>query len=165
MADHTPFYIPTHFAGQRIKFRVPYSMPGELVVANATTGVEFPEASFLHNIELAFEIWAVHLGASQLDANGNPQAAPAPGINKFWRVRIQDVSKNQLITKNAQLVAGLTDDDTNTWFWRVPYTLVRAEGFLVSVDNLLPAAPGNDLRAEITYRGFLLVLAPPSETR
>jgi len=165
MADHTPFYIPSHFAGQRIKFRVPYSMPGELVVANGQTGVEFPEASFLHNIELAFEIWNVHLDASQLDANGNPQAAPAPGINKFWRTRIQDVSKNQLITKNAQLVNGLQDNNTGTWFWRVPYTLVRSEGFLVSVDNLLPAAPGNDLRAEITFRGFLLVLAPPSETR
>jgi hypothetical protein len=164
MADHTPFYIPKTFAGKRIKFRVPYSMPAELIVGNAGAGIEFPEASFLHSIELPFEIWNMQLSASQL-VNNIPVAAPAPGIDKFWRVRIQDVSKNQLMTKNAQLVATLTDNDAGTWFWRIPYTLVRAEGFLISVDNLLPVAPGNDLRAEITFRGNLLILEPPSETR
>jgi hypothetical protein len=166
MSDaHSPFYIPTHFAGKRIKFRVPYTMPGELVVPNGTTGLDFPEATFLHTVELDFEIWSAKFAASQLDGNGVPIAEPAPGINKFWRVRIQDVSKNQLVTKNAQLVATLIDTNSGEWFWRVPYSIVRAEGFQVTIDNLLPAAPGNDLRAEVTFRGFLLVLEPPSETR
>ena len=163
--QNMPYKVPTHFAGQRIKFRIPYSMPGELIVENGGAGIEFPEASFLHNIELPFEIWNMQLSASQLDDDGVPIAEPPPGIDKFWRVRVQDVSKNQLITKHAQLVATLTDNDTGTWFWRIPYTLVRAEGFLVAVDNLLAPAPGNRLRAEITFRGFNLVLEPPSETR
>jgi hypothetical protein len=141
-------------------------MPGELTVENGAAGIEFPEAAFLHSIELPFEIWNMDLQASLLDENGDPIAAPPPGIDKFWRLRIQDVSKNQLITKNAQLAATLKDTNTNTWFWRYPYTLVRAEGFLISVDNAIPGSvdPG-DLRAEITFRGFLIVLEPPSETR
>lgn len=157
-----PYKVPTHYAGQRIKFRVPYTMPGELILNAAAAGIEFPEATFLHSIELPFEIWDMKVNAAQLDGQNVPIAAPAPGINEFWRLRVQDVSKNQLMTKNAQLVQTLIDDDSGTWYWRVPYTIVRAEGFQVSVDNLLAA---NALRAEITFRGFLIVLAPPSETR
>lgn len=160
-----PYKLPTHYAGKRIKFRVPYTMPGELIVANAGQGIEFPEATFLHSIELPFEVWDMIPHASQIDVNDNPLAAPAPGIDKFWRIRVQDVSKNQLMTKNAQLVDTLIDRNSLIWFWRCPYTIVRAEGFQVSVDNLLPAAPGNRLRAEVTFRGFLIVLDPASETR
>lgn len=157
-----PYKVPTHFAGRRIKFRVPYTMPGELNVAAAAAGVEFPEATFLHSVELPFEVWDMNVDAAQLDGQNVPVAAPAPGINHFWRIRIQDVSKNQLVTKNAQLVQTLLDNSDGVWYWRVPYTIVRAEGFQVAVDNLLAA---NTLRAEVTFRGFLVVLEPPSETR
>ncbi len=163
-----PYKVPTHYNGLRIKLRVPYTMPGELILANAAQGIVFPAATFLHSVELPFEVWDMSIGASQslLGApNFIPIAAPAPGIDKFWRIRVQDVSKNQLMTKNAQLVDQLTDNDAGIWFWRIPYTIVRAEGFEVTVDNLLPAAPGNFLRAEVTFRGFTLVLEPPSETR
>lgn len=166
MADnHSPYYIPTHFAGQRIKFRVPRTMPGELTVGNGVVGLDFPPATFLHSVELPFEVWSVKFAGAQLDDNGNPQAAPAPGINQFWRARISDVSKNQNITQAANLIQTLVDDESGEWFWRVPFTIVRQEGFDVTIDNLLPAAPGNDLRAAVNFRGFLLVLEPPSETR
>jgi hypothetical protein len=160
-----PYKLPTHFAGKRIKFRVPYTMPGELLVANAGQAIEFPEGTFLHATELPFEIWDIVPHATQVDANGIPLAPPAPGIDKFWRLRLQDIAKNQIITKNAQLVDTLVDRNAGIWFWRVPYTVVRAEGFQVAVDNLLPAAPGLRLRAEVTFRGFLIVLEAPSETR
>jgi hypothetical protein len=157
-----PYKVPTHYNGMRIKFRVPYTMPGELDVAAGGAGIDFPEATFLHSVELPFEIWDLSIDAAQLNDNDVPIAAPAPGIGHFWRLRIQDVSKNQLITKNAQLVQTLTTRNEGIWYWRIPYTIVRAEGFQVAVDNLLPAAT---LRAEITFRGFLIVLEPPSETR
>lgn len=164
--NQIPGVMPTHFTGRRIKFRVPYTMPGELIVPNGTAGLEFPEAAFLHNIELPFEIWDMSLHAAQLDPEtGEVLADPLPDIDQFWRLRIQDVSKNQAITKNAQLAAGLKDTNTDTWFWRYPYTIVRAEGFQVSIDNLLPDDPGNELRTAITFRGYLIVLSPASETR
>lgn len=156
-----PYKVPTHFNDRRIKYRVPYTMPGELIVAAAQIGLDFPEATFLHTIELPFEIWNVKLAAAQL-VNNIPVAEPAPGINQFWRIRVQDVSRNQLMTKNAQLAATLIDDDWGGWYWRVPYTVERAEGFQVTIDNTLAA---NALRAAVTFRGYLLVLNPPSETR
>ena len=155
------------FAGKRIKFRVPYTMPGEFIVANAGVNVPFPEAAFLDNVELPFEIHSVMLAASQslLAAPFIPLAEPAPGIDKFWRVRIEDLAKNQVVTKNAQLVDTLVERNSRSWYWDYPYTIVRSEGFNVNVDNLLPAAPGNVLRAEITFKGYLVVVMAPSEVR
>lgn len=158
----------TQYNGRRIKFRVPYTMPGELIVANAGLNIPFPEGTFLHSVDKPFEIWNVKLQATQSLLGGAafaPIAAPAPSIDKFWRVRVRDLSKNQEITKNAQLVDTLKDSNDNVWHWGVPYTIIRAEGMEVSVDNLLAAAGGNVLRAEIAFRGYLLILEPPSETR
>jgi subtilisin family serine protease len=141
-------------------------MPGELIVNAATQNVPFPEGTFLHSVDKPFEVWGVKLLASQ-SVNGGvgfiPIAAPAPNIDKFWRVRMRDLSKNQEITRAAQLVDSLVDNDDNVWWWTPePYTIVRAEGFDVSVDNTLAV---NFLRAEVTFRGYLLILEPPSETR
>jgi hypothetical protein len=36
--------LPARFAGRDITFRVPFSMPGELIVAAGSVGVQFPEA-------------------------------------------------------------------------------------------------------------------------
>lgn len=162
--NEVPYILPTHFAGKPILYRFPYTMPGELVLDNGATGIEFPE-TFIHASELPFEVWGMKIAASQLNGNGDPIAAPAPGINKFWRLRIQDLTKNQNMTKSGQLAATLVDDDSGNWFWRIPFTIERAEGFTVTIDNLLPAAPGNQLRAEITFRGYLIQLSPASETR
>lgn len=163
---HPDPILPTHYDGRRIKFRLPYTMPGELITTNAILNQAFPEGTFLHSVDKPFEIWSVKLVASQSVAGGAafaPIAAPAPNIDKFWRVRMRDLSKNENITKNAQLVDSLVDTDTGVWWWTPqPYTIVRAEGFDVSVDNLLA---NNFLRAEITFRGYLLILEPPSETR
>ncbi len=158
------FYVPEKYNGRRIKFRSPYTMPGELVLAAGALNTPFPEATFLQTVDKPFEIWDVVLRAAQSvgDTPFLPVADPAPSIDQFWRIRMQDLSKNQNITKNAQLVATLVDNDDDIWRWPIPYTIIRAEGFDISVDNLLPV---NFLRAEITFRGYLLVLEPPSETR
>ncbi|KKL21528.1 hypothetical protein LCGC14_2444570 [marine sediment metagenome] len=153
------------FAGKRIKFRVPYTMPGELIVPSPGVNIPFPDATFLQNVELPFEIHSVMLTASQSvlgGANFIPIAEPAPGIDEFWRVRISDTSKNQDITKNAQLAATLKNTNRNVWDWKIPFTIIREEGFQVAIDNLLAA---NFLRAEISFIGYHLVLTPPSETR
>jgi hypothetical protein len=159
-----PYNLPEMYDGKKIKMRLPYTMPGELVLDNGAVGIDFPDGTFLHSVDKPFEVWGMKLSASQLVAS-IPVAAPAPDINKFWRVRVVDVSKNYLMTKAAALVATLIDSDTGDWYWRCPYTIVRAEGFQVTVDNLLSANPGNQLRAEVEFRGFQLIIDPPSNTR
>jgi len=160
-ANPSPFYIPETFSGRRIKFRVPYTMPGELIVNAETTGIDYPEGTFLHSVELPFEVWEMSMTGSLLE-EGQPFIPPVAGIDKFWRLSVRDLSKNQQITKSASLVSNLKDSNTDTWYWRVPYTLVRAEGFQVTVDNLLSE---NQLRSEVSFRGYLLVLEPASENR
>ena len=160
-----PEYLPEFYNGQRITFRSPYTMPGELVLANTAVNIEFPEGTFLFGVDKPFEIHRVKFSGSQGGVADpfTPVAAPAPGIDDFWRVRIEDISKNQLLTKNAQLIASLTESNTNMWPWGMPYTIVRSEGFQVTVDNLLTAP--NRLRAAISFEGYLLVVAPASTTR
>lgn len=160
--NEMPYKVPTRYAGETIKYRHPYTMPAELIVAAGLSGVVFPAATFLHTVDTPFEIWDVKLTASQLNGQNVPIAAPAPNLNKFWRVRMTNVTKEKLMTKNAQLVDTLVDSADNIWYWRCPLTIERAEGFEVAVDNLLA---NNSLRAEITFRGFQIFLQPPSETR
>jgi hypothetical protein len=161
-----PPAAPVAYDGKPIRLRVPYTMPGELILTASAVNTPFPEGTFLHSTELPFEIWGMKLTASQSDAASPfvPVADPAPSINKFWRVRIEDRTKSQLMTKSAQLVSSLVEsDETGLWQWSPrPYTIVRAEGFNVAVDNLLTTRA---LRAEVTFRGYLLVLEPPSEHR
>lgn len=155
----------THFNGLRIKYRVPYTIAGELIVAAGGANTPFPAATFLNTVDKPFEIREVNLQASQSllgGANFIPIAEPAPSIDKFWRLRMRDVSRNQEITKNAQLAATLKRTNSNVWFWDDFAYIERAEGYEIAIDNLLAA---NFLRAEITFEGYLLVLAPPSETR
>lgn len=177
--------LPSHFAGRPIAFRVPYHMPGELVVANNTAGVPFPDATFLHTVDKPFEIHRVIARVTPM-TNETPPAVVSPVslvvqqqslqeiLESYVRLRIQDTSKNENLTKNPSLMGGLSPKSTRVWEWEDPYTLVRAEGFAVTVDNLAPNnfvidavvdQTCNNLRIELAFQGYLIVVAPPSETR
>lgn len=168
--------LPAKFAGRNISFRVPFSMPGELVVQAGAVGVQFPEATFLHNSDKPFEIHRVIPRVTGLDNNQVVATVTSNGVvteltdpallEKLTRIRIFDFSKNENLTKNAQLLDTLTKGTSEkTWEWAEPYVLVRSEGFQVTVDNIAAAATADFTRVEITFQGFLIVVAPPSESR
>lgn len=159
--------LPARFAGRDITFRVPFSMPGELIVAAGSVGVQFPEATFLHNSDKPFEIHRLIPRVSGLDENEallDPQ--PTDLLERATRIRVFDFSKNENLTKNAQLLDSLTKGTSEkTWEWAEPYVLSRSEGFQVTVDNLATTAIANYTRIELTFQGFLIVVAAPSESR
>jgi hypothetical protein len=142
-------------------------MPGELIVAAGSVGVQFPEATFLHNSDKPFEIHRLIPRVSGLDADEallDPQ--PTDLLERSTRIRIFDFSKNENLTKNAQLLDSLTKGTSEkTWEWAEPYVLSRSEGFQVTVDNLATTAIANNTRIELTFQGFLIVVAAPSESR
>ena len=160
--------LPAKFAGRDITFRVPFTMPGELVVAAGNIGVQFPEATFLHNSDKPFEIHRVIPRVTGLDAQ---QVVVSPLVDpnllqRLTRIRIFDFSKNENLTKNAQLLDTLTKGTSEqTWEWAEPYVLVRSEGFQVTIDNVATAGVAPFTRIELTFQGFLIVVAPPSESR
>lgn len=207
--------LPEFFAGKKVTYRIPYSSPGEIVVDNNTTGTPYPEATFLVSIDKPFEVHRAIFRVTPYTVNGTQQQPFSPVtldlhpalprlLEKYVRVKVRDTSKNEQLNKSAQILDDLVQSETRTWEYEEPYTLVRSEGFEVTVDNLAPATftvsnaagyyaldanqapapPGptpqvalggvainpisetcTALRIETTFEGFLLVVAPASETR
>jgi hypothetical protein len=160
--------LPVEFAGKEITFRIPYSMPGEMQLEADSQGVQFPEATFLHNVEKCFEIHRVLVRLTALDDSTPPVILTTQPtiLDKLTRLRITDTSKNEVLTKNAQLVDSMLKDNERTWEWEDPYTLVRSEGFQVAVDTEAGYPAGTEvIRVEITFQGYLIVIGAPGESR
>lgn len=175
--------LPLQFAGKDITFRIPYNIAAELDVGPNLSGIVFPEASFLHNVDKPFEI---HRMIVRLTAKGTPEGFMSPTIlepqpttlEERVRLRILDFSKNENLTKSATLVALLLSRFTGAWDWEEPYTIVRSEGFQVQIDTLdFPAVVVLDenvepervivqfVRVEVNFQGYLDIIGPPSEVR
>jgi hypothetical protein len=176
--------LPTHYADQLIRFRIPRSQPGELVVAmGAQAGTPFPDATFLSNNDKPYEIHRLGIRISPMDNNAQPaQISPAAQIlfpelatllQKYVRIRIEEMSTSAKLNAVDQRVDGLLDQLTGFWEFEEPYTVVKGQQFQVFVTNDLtvPFTLPNqgptigNLRIELTWVGFNLVVAPPSETR
>lgn len=175
--------LPLQFAGKNITFRIPYNISAELDVGPNQSGIVFPEASFLHNVDKPFEIHRVKI---DLTAKGTPEGFSAPTVlepqpttlEKRVRLRMLDFSKNENLTKSATLVEQLIERDTGFWDLEEPYTIVRSEGFQVQVDTQdYPAVVILDdtiqpervdvqfIRVEVNWQGYLDIIGPPSEVR
>lgn len=184
--------LPQLFDGQEIKFRIPYSMPGELAVditANVPPfSTQFPAATFLHNVDKPFEIHRVipritlltTVSAVDFVVLSPTGTDPITGFEKLVHLRIDDTSKNEKWTKAPQLISDMVNKNTGVWELECPYTIVRSEGFNVEVDvqrfspnPFLVSVPAgsptlttiNKIRVDLTFEGYLVVIAPPSETR
>lgn len=165
--------LASEFANRTIRFRIPYEMAGELTVAFSASGVQFPAATFQHSIDKPFEIHRMIPRVTAIDANGLVMATqPAQDtLFRLVRMRIEDYSKNELMTRAPTLISVLVKGTSEqTWEWAEPYTIVRSEGFAVTVDSLVVPAPNfspavTSLRVELSFQGFLIVVAPPSDIR
>lgn len=186
--------LPTHFAGKPITYRIPYSMHGEQLVDLGTlpTSVQFPEATFLHNVDKPFEIHRMvpritcmsHDDQANTDSVIYPQPQIGSGLERAVRLNIQDNSNNENLTKVSDTIENLTPNNSRVWEWKDPYTIIRSQGFQILINvGLLTATlaqiistcvegtPGctaitiDKLRIDIDFQGYLIVVAPPSENR
>ena len=158
-------------------------MSGEVLISASVSGAFFPDSTFLNSVDKPFEVWRMIVRLTAFDAQTPPEIIePQPlTLDRRIRLAIEDLSKNQNMTKAPTLVSTLQRGSTEpSWEWEVPYTIVRAEGFNVQVDSLafptlcvpditncanLVAVAVDQVRVEIDFEGFLLYLEPPSETR
>ena len=175
-------HLPTHFAGKPIGLRIPHSIAGELLVANATTATQFPDATFLNATDKPFEIHRAIISLTPFD-NQATSVIVSPAVmlllvqdlrsvlEDYIRLNVLDVSKNEKITKNAALVRTLLKNNERAWEWDAPYTIIRGEALQVLVDNIAPAtfvagaATVANIRVNINFQGHLLVISPASESR
>ena len=162
--------LPDTWAGRKIMMRIPYMMPGEISLMSAEPGRLFPAATFEMNVDKPFESHRCKPFVVALDDNGdvlNPQPVQET-LQSLIRIRINDLGKNELMTKAPALLPLITKGSAEqTWEWAEPYTLVRSESFQVTADALAFTNFDDveNLRFAFAFQGFLLVVAPPSESR
>jgi hypothetical protein len=174
--------LPLQFAGRDISFRIPYNLYAEQVFDANQNGGSFPEASLLHNIDKPFEQHRWIMSVTGLDANDAIIEPQPTTLEKRVKLRIQDLSKNESITKSATVFENFLKANEQTWELDEPYTLVRAEGYQVTVDvGALPTicvlnqtdpdctattpVTCTQVRVQINLQGYLIVVAPPTANR
>ena len=172
--------LPSTWGDRLITMRVPYTMEGELIMANNVSS-QFIDALFTNNVDMPFECHRMIPRVTALD-DANVALANQPSqdlLQSLARLRLVDFGKNVNMTKSPTLLNTLTKGSSErTWEWAEPYYLIRSEGFQATIDTLafpiwdggqIPTAPPTvplvSLRIEIAFQGFLCVVAPPSNTR
>lgn len=162
--------LPTHFAGLEIKQRIPYHMYGETSLIASQTGFEMDSTPFTNTVAKPFEVHrfiprVVAIGDASLPVD--PQSDQSL-LQSLVRANIQNVGLNEQITKVSTPLDSLVKGSTErTWEWADPSTLPTSYSFRVTLDTLaFPAAADYDtLKIGISFQGYLLVTAPPSEAR
>lgn len=165
--------LPEMWAGRKITMRVPYEMAGEITLTSLQSGLQFPDATFLHNIDKPFEIHRCKPVVTALDTNGIPESdqPSQETLLQLAKVRITDLGINETITKASTLLALLIKGTAeNTWEWAEPRTIVRAENFqivaeAVDLTNFVADGVLTKLKLSWIFEGFLLIVAPASESR
>ena len=165
--------LPDQWAGRKITARTPYEFAAEVPLISAQVGQQYPEASFLHNVDKPFEIHRLKPFCVALDDNGDvlpalPAAFSQDDLQSLVRVAIADNGKNTKMTKSPTLLPLLVKGTAErTWEWAEPYTITRSEGFQVVLDATAFTNFANLVTLNVgwIFEGFLLVVAPASESR
>jgi hypothetical protein len=176
--------LPTTYDGKAITWREPYTLGGELIVPNNSQGNQFPEATFLHNVDKPGEFHRMIIRLTPFDDDAPPAILPPPFIGavenldtllaKYIRLRVRDTAKNENLTKTALLADSLVRRNELIWSFFCPYTMTKSEGFEVSVDSILQdftitvgatTLTVHNVRVEIAFQGYLIYIASPSEAR
>jgi hypothetical protein len=154
-------------------FRVPYALSGTITVTSSQVGVQFADAVFINNVDKPFEVHRMIPRVTGFDTATPAVMLASPPtdeeMEKILRLKISDLSLNQAMMKSSTYLEALTKGTAEkTWEWAEPYTIDRAEGFQVVVDaDAFPVYNPvlGAIRLELTFQGFLIVVAPPGENR
>ena len=162
--------LPETFAGRRIAFRVPFTMPGTMVIGSSAGPVQFPTATFMQTEDKPFEIHRVIPRLSNVNT-----AIPESTLMRMVSIRMEDLGKEQFLTKqplagqpqDIQIINIVKGDVEKTWEWPDPYYLRKNENIIVSLQSIpYPTeVEGVGIQVEIVLEGFLIVIAPPSDRR
>lgn len=162
--------LPATYAGIPIMFRVPFIMQTTKVLTTAQNGVSFPEASVTHGIDKPFEVHRMIPRITGLDGSDVILFAQPDDdlMESLINVTIRDFGKNQALVKSSTCVADLVKGSAErTWEWAEPYYLKQGDGFEIGGrSETFPAGfTATKLRVQISFQGFLVVLAPPTDRR
>lgn len=152
-------------AGKRRKImrRMPYSMGASIDVLSSEPGRQFPAASFLHNVDMPFEVHRLVPRVIGVDASDPTQVVlPLVEGDRFISFRVTEFGKkeNEVLTKASTLVPSVIKSNTeHTWEWTEPNYLQKSEGYTVRIDSSVFDDSEVIWRTQFLFQGYLLVLA------
>lgn len=154
---------------QKITFRTPYVMFGEVVIGPLESGIQFGPNQFAHNEDRPFEIHRLLPRVYALDNDGVmlPVQPPAEELMALVQFKIDDFAKNQTFSKSATPIIDAVKGPTDlTWEWADPYYLIRTGELATQLDSAVyPYSDVDALLIRLAFEGFLCTLAPASERR
>lgn len=159
--------LPTHFDGRRILERIPFTMPGELVVAASANQRPFAQNTFMYAADLVVELTSVGIDVACLSSDAVPIATPAAVADtlRMVRARAKGSGKTRDLFKNTQLLSSLVEQtrlaDKGVWRFDSPYYLINGQGWDVEIDNSIPSASAaGGVNVAWSFRGAQLILGP-----
>lgn len=161
--------LATTYAGQRITYRVPFAMTGFVDLPIVTGGAPFAERQadrnfFLHNGDKPFEVHRMRPTALAVNAGVFSAAVAQETLIAPIQVALRERSRNQAMTASFVPLLNLIKGSAEmTWEWAEPMTLVRGEGYFLKAASR--QTTGDPTRLNLTFEGFLLILAPASDSR
>lgn len=171
--------LSTMYDGRVITTRVPFVMEGfvdlplvaDPAVETAVSPTEFNENFFRFNVDKPFEIHrmiprivqgVVTAGAFVMSTTIPNQETALAGT----KLRLNERSRNEALTSGFVPILNMVKGTSEfTWEWADPMVLVRGQGFKAAAlyfSNVISAA---GVRLQLSFQGFLLVLAPASDHR
>jgi len=162
--------LPVSWANRQIVDRDPYDFTGIAFLTTGQQGFQYPPATFSNGVDKPFEIHRMIPRLYGVDAQ-TVLLTPQPDqdlLAGLVQVTINNLAKNQLITKTPTLIGSLTKGTSErTWEFAEPMYLVRSENLEITLDALaFPAITNiNTIKVVLTFEGFLCVVAPPSGNR
>lgn len=163
--------LPETFASQPVAFRVPYIMSGTFILGSAAGPSQLPTATFMCTEDKPFEIHRMIPRVLAVDASNQPvEGVSSDLMLRLISMQIQDLGKDQFFTKQPVTLNGFVKGTTEqTWEFADPYYLRKSENLIVSLTSeTYPAgflAEATSIQVQISFEGFLVVIAPPTDRR
>lgn len=163
--------LPAQWAGRVINDRFPYEFSAELALATGAAATQFPNSAFLHSIDKPFEIHRMIPRVVANDGSSVP-IEPQPDMELLLmliRLELTNLGINQIMTKGPTRLGALVKGSSErTWEWAEPQTLAKGHELVATIQALTfptfsPAV--TTLTTILTFEGFLLQVAPPSDVR
>jgi hypothetical protein len=158
--------MPTHYKGQRIIERIPFTMGGEITMAISTVNTIFPDTTFSHQEPLPFEVHAAIFRATTFDAAGDMIEPQQTTIPRSYQIMVEDRSTSIPVTIRWNRAFDLGRTDEQETCFDEPHTIEKSGGFRVAVTTgnfvalaVPPVTAVSRVRIEVTFLGYKLIFS------
>lgn len=162
--------LTTVYADRPVLDRSPWVLYGELAIGSASQPIEYPPATFSCQTDKPVEIHRMIPRLTALDESGValPTQPSQDLLASLVKISFTMFNLEQKITRVPTPIINLTKGEAErTWEFAEPALCERSTGITVSIETrTFPLiADLSTILVGISFEGFLLVIAPPTNNR